>query len=141
MKKKTTIDDFPIFFPMSNSIYRTLFNCHVGPEGISNEIPIITIISDYLSIYIYRNITIFILVILEYIRYMISLWLIYPQYISFPHISMVKFPRLRPKAFSPTSPARDARAHGPCLWAPRCKGHAPSWRFTRDNPTRLVLNT
>ena len=52
MKKTTTIDDFPIFFPMSNSIYRTLFNCHVGPEGISNEITIITIISDYLSIYI-----------------------------------------------------------------------------------------
>lgn len=54
-KKKTTIDDFPIFFPMNNSIYRTLFNCHVGPGGISNEIPITVIRSDDIYIYNYKT--------------------------------------------------------------------------------------
>lgn len=91
-KKTTTIDDFPIFFPMSNSIYRTLFNCHVGPEGISNEITIITIISDYLSIYI------------EISPYLYLLYQIYD--IPLVHISPIYFipPYFHGKI--PTAPAQ-----------------------------------
>ena len=133
--KKTTIDDFPIFFSHEQLHLSNIIQLPCWTRGYIQWNPYYSY-QIRLSIHIYRYITIFILVILD-------IW--YPSGWYIPNMFHSPiFPwwiPTAPNAFSPTSPARDARAHGPCLWAPRCKGHAPSWRFTRDNPTRLVLNT
>ena len=104
--KKTTIDAFPIFVSHEQLHLSNIIQLSCWNRGYIQWNPYYSYqirLSMYIYIYINRSHHIYNC----YIRYMISLWLIYPQYISFPHISMVKFPRLRQE-----TPGRTARAFG-----------------------------